>query len=55
MRESSSPKLGLADFQDQQVDSYVNVPLEPTYQAAHRGLPLHLRQILDGLRDPEPR
>ena len=38
-----------------QVDSYVNVPLEPTYQAAHRGLPLHLRQILDGLRDPEPR
>jgi hypothetical protein len=38
-----------------QVDSYVNVPLEATYQAAHRGLPLHLRQILDGLRDPEPR
>jgi hypothetical protein len=38
-----------------QVDSYVNVPLEPTYQAAHRGLPLHLRQVLDGLRDPEPR
>ncbi len=38
-----------------QVDSYVNIPLEPAYQAAHRGLPLHLRQTLDGLRDPEPR
>jgi hypothetical protein len=38
-----------------QVDSYVNVPLEPTYQAAHRGLPLHLREVLDGLRDPELR
>lgn len=38
-----------------QVDSYVNVPLEPTYQAAHRGSPVHLRQILDGLRDREPR
>jgi hypothetical protein len=37
-----------------QVDSYVNVPLEQTYQAAHRGLPAHLRQIIDGLRDPEP-
>jgi hypothetical protein len=38
-----------------QADSYVNVPLEPTYEAAHRGLPLYLRQVLDGRRDPEPR
>lgn len=37
------------------VDSYVNVPLEPTYQAAYRGLPLHLREILEGRREAEPR
>jgi hypothetical protein len=38
-----------------QVDAYVNVPLEPTYTTAHRGLPLYLREVLDGRRAPEPR
>jgi hypothetical protein len=34
-------------------DAYVNVPLEGTYGTAHCGLPLHLREILDGRRAPE--
>jgi hypothetical protein len=38
-----------------QVDTYVNVPLEPTYATAHRGLPLYLREVLDGRRGREPR
>lgn len=38
-----------------QAESYINIPLDPTYQAAYRGLPAYLREILDGLRDPEPR
>lgn len=36
-----------------QADSYVNVPLESTYRAAHRGLPSYVREILDGQREPE--
>ncbi|MBI4601592.1 MAG: DUF4058 family protein [Planctomycetes bacterium] len=28
--------------------SYVNLPLEPTYQAAFRGLPKHLQALLEG-------
>jgi hypothetical protein len=38
-----------------QADSYVNVPLEPTYRAAYRGLPMFWRELLDGRRDREPR
>ena len=30
-----------------QVDRYINVPLEPTYQAAFDGAPLYWREILD--------
>jgi Protein of unknown function (DUF4058) len=29
-------------------DRYVNVPLEPTYQAAYRGVPAFWREILEG-------
>jgi hypothetical protein len=29
-------------------DRYVNVPLEPTYQAAYRGLPAFWREVLEG-------
>ena len=28
-------------------DWYVSVPLEATYQAAYRGVPRHLREVLD--------
>jgi hypothetical protein len=28
-------------------DRYVNVPLEPTYQAAYRGLPAFWREVLE--------
>jgi Protein of unknown function (DUF4058) len=31
-------------------DRYVNVPLEPTYQAAHRGMPGCWRDVLQGRR-----
>jgi Protein of unknown function (DUF4058) len=30
-------------------DRYVNVPLEPTYQAAYRGMPAFWRDVLEGL------
>ncbi len=33
---------------------YVNVPLEPTYEAAYRGIPGFWREVIEGLRDPEP-
>lgn len=33
-------------------DRYVNVPLEPTYQAAYRGMPAFWRAVLEG-RTPE--
>jgi hypothetical protein len=36
-----------------EVNFYVDVPLEPTYRAAHRGVPAHIREILDGLREPQ--
>jgi hypothetical protein len=36
-----------------QIDSYINVPLEPMYQAAHQGLPLYWREVLDGRWEPE--
>jgi hypothetical protein len=29
-------------------DRYVNVPLEPTYQAAYRGMPAFWREVLEG-------
>ncbi len=29
-------------------DRYVNVPLEPTYQAAYRGMPVFWREVLEG-------
>jgi hypothetical protein len=31
-------------------DRYINVPLEPTYQAAHDGMPAFWRGVLE--RDP---
>jgi hypothetical protein len=37
-----------------QVDSYINVPLDETYQAAYRGLPLYLREVLEERRPAEP-
>jgi hypothetical protein len=33
-------------------DRYVNVPLEPTYQAAYRGLPAFWRAVLEGPSPP---
>jgi hypothetical protein len=33
-------------------DRYVNVPLEPTYQSAYRGMPAYWRDVLEG-RPPE--
>ena len=30
-----------------QVDRYINIPLEPTYQAAFQGSPLYWREILE--------
>jgi hypothetical protein len=33
-------------------DRYVNVPLEPTYQAAYRGLPAFWREVLEGPLPP---
>jgi hypothetical protein len=33
-------------------DRYVNVPLEPTYQAAYRGLPAFWREVLEGPAPP---
>jgi Protein of unknown function (DUF4058) len=35
-------------------DRYVNVPLEPTYQTAYRGMPAFWRDVLEG-RSPETR
>jgi hypothetical protein len=35
-------------------DRYVNVPLEPTYQAAYRGLPAFWREVLERPRPPTP-
>jgi hypothetical protein len=29
-------------------DRYVNVPLEPTYQASYRGMPAFWREVLEG-------
>jgi hypothetical protein len=34
-------------------DRYVNVPLEPTYQGAYRGMPAFWRDVLEG-RPPQP-
>lgn len=31
-------------------DRYVNVPLEPTYQATYRGMPSFWREVLEGKR-----
>ncbi len=28
-------------------DRYINVPLEPTYQAAYRGMPAFWREVLE--------
>lgn len=36
-------------------DRYVNVPLEPTYQAAYRGVPAFWREILEGVGTPTNR
>jgi hypothetical protein len=33
-------------------DRYINVPLEPTYQAAYRGVPAFWRDVLEG-RQPQ--
>ena len=33
-------------------DRYVDVPLEPTYQTAYRGMPAFWRDVLEG-RTPE--
>jgi hypothetical protein len=33
-------------------DRYVNVPLEPTYQAAYRGLPAFWREVLENPSPP---
>jgi hypothetical protein len=35
-------------------DRYVNVPLEPTYQAASRGMPAFWRDVLEGRRPLAP-
>jgi hypothetical protein len=35
-------------------DRYVNVPLEPTYQAAYRGMPAFWRDVLEGRRALAP-
>jgi hypothetical protein len=35
-------------------DRYVNVPLEPTYQAAYRGMPAFWRDVLEGRRTLAP-
>ena len=35
-------------------DRYVNVPLEPTYQAAYQGMPAFWRDVLEGLPAPAP-
>ncbi|MBI4604714.1 MAG: DUF4058 family protein [Planctomycetes bacterium] len=37
-----------------QSDRYVNVPLEPTYEAAYRGMPAFWREVLEGRARPEP-
>jgi hypothetical protein len=29
-------------------DRYINVPLEPTYQAAYQGMPAFWREVLEG-------
>ena len=34
------------------LDRHVNVPLEPTYQAAYRGMPAFWRDVLEG-RSPQ--
>jgi hypothetical protein len=31
-----------------QVDAYINMPLEPTYQTAYRGMPAYWRGVLEG-------
>jgi hypothetical protein len=31
-------------------DSYVNVPLEPTYEASYRSTPAFWREVLEGSR-----
>jgi hypothetical protein len=33
-------------------DRYINVPLEPTYQAAYHGMPAFWREVLEGHRAP---
>lgn len=33
-------------------DGYVNVPLEPTYMAAYRGMPAYWREVVEGRRSP---
>jgi hypothetical protein len=35
-------------------DHYARVPLEPTYQAAYRGMPEYWRKVLEGGTGPEP-
>ena len=35
-------------------DRYVNVPLEPTYQAAYRAMPAFWREVLEGRRPLAP-
>jgi len=33
-------------------DRYINVPLEPTYQAAYRGMPAFWKDVLEGRPPP---
>ncbi len=37
-----------------QPDRYVNVPLEPTYEAAYRGMPAYWRDVLEGRLPQSP-
>lgn len=36
------------------VGTYVNIPLEPTYDQAYRGMPAFWRDVLEGRRDAAP-
>lgn len=35
-------------------DRYINVPLEPTYDSAYRGMPSYWREVLEGRSPPTP-
>ncbi|QDV35100.1 DUF4058 family protein [Tautonia plasticadhaerens] len=34
-------------------DSYINTPLEPTYEASYRGMPAFWREVIEGLRESD--